>query len=96
MIRVVIKRPNELAYVTDIKNDYETIRNIIGGYLEVFPFAFDIICICDEEGKLKGLKPNFIHSQDVIVGTVIFAGVKGENFASLTGDQINFLLKTLG
>ena len=46
------------------------------------------VLICDDEGKLKGLRPNRRLGGDLIVGTFLIAGVDAEgDFCSLTETQ---------
>jgi len=44
--------------------------------------------ICNEEGKIKGLKPNFKMGNDIVVGSVLFVGRGGEDFRELTDEEI--------
>lgn len=90
-MKVVIKDHNQKPRVENVdENDF---RKIIGGYLEMvrLPEHPDISIWLDEEGKLKGLPANFLWLYDVIVGTVIFAGVKGEDLIDLTSKQIKII-----
>jgi hypothetical protein len=85
MIRVMVKEPFEAPYETEIENELEEYKRIVGGHIECVPLA-DIpgtVLICNDEGKLQGLAPNLFLNMDVICGTVIAAGVSGEEFADL-------------
>lgn len=84
-IRVIIKRPGEKhGHLASIKNTLENFQKIVGGYIEAVPYWPDTVIIVNEEGKLKGLKPNFYMGAfpygDLIVGTAIVCGVDGEEF----------------
>lgn len=90
-MKVIIKNHNQEPRVENVdENDF---RKIIGGYLEMvrLPGHPDISIWLDEEGKLKGLPANFLWLYDVIVGTAIFAGVKGEDLIDLTSKQIKII-----
>lgn len=82
-IRVIIKRPDEPhGHMATIKNTLENFQKIVDGYIEVVPFLPDTVIICNEEGKLRGMKPNFYLGSfpygDLIMGTVIVCGVDGD------------------
>lgn len=82
-IKCYCKRPDSGLYSTWISNNLENLQKFVGGYIEAVPVTRNIVMICNEEGKLKGLEPNFGWLGDVIVGPVIFCGVKGEEFADM-------------
>lgn len=90
-IKAVVKEPHKAPYVREIENELEPFREIVGGYIQVVPVPGvpGAVLVCNEEGKLNGLEPNLFMNQDIIVGTVIAAGVKGEDFVSLTPRQIS-------
>lgn len=102
MFTVVIKEPNKKPYVKEIEDELSVYQDIVGGYIEVFLFG-DCLAICNEEGKLNDLAPNFpLYSArtgemvDMVVGTVIFIN-EGEDgdFASLNDEQVERILKSL-
>lgn len=83
-IRVIIKRPDEqYGHVTNISPTLENIQGIVGGYIETVGLArVNVtdrqVMIVNENGKLEGLRKNFVIQSDgflldVIVGTVIVA-----------------------
>ena len=88
-IRCIIKRPDEqYGHVTNISNRLENLQRTVEGYIEVVPVkqspdGKDIILICNEEGKLRGLPHNFYLWDEEIVGTVIICGVDGDEFGDL-------------
>lgn len=95
MITVVIKEPGKEAYSKEIEDDLEVYQNILGGYLEAVGFDKRQVLLCDEEGKFKGYEPNLLVPGDVIVGTVIIVGTEGEEFRSLTPEEISKAIKKL-
>ena len=88
-IRVIIKRPDEeYGHVCNISKRLENLQKTVDGYIEAVPVTKSadgkqIIMLCNEEGKLKGLETNFWLYDEEIVGTVIICGVDGEEFADL-------------
>ena len=90
-MKVMIKRAMENPEVVEIVDDLKTYQEIVGGYIEVFPLWEGILCICNEEGKLKSLPPNFKFYNDIICGDVIFVSEGGEDFLGLNEEQIEML-----
>lgn len=87
-MRVIIKDPGQKARAWTIENELETLQYIVDGYIEAVQLGCGVVAICDEEGKLKGKKPNYpLPNGDCLVGTVIFCSTKGEDFAGLTDEQ---------
>lgn len=82
-IFVGIKEPGKKIRFVWISGSLENLQKTVGGYIEVVWLASDLILIVNEEGKLLGLPDNFMLMDDMIAGTAIFAGVKGEDIVSL-------------
>ncbi len=83
-IKVIIKRPDEKnGHVTWIENSLENLQRTVGGFIETFTFATDCTIICNEEGKIQELEPNCYCIGELFVGTIVIAGVKGDEFADV-------------
>ena len=89
-IRVIMKRPDKEPYVTNISDTLENMQKTVGGHIEVFSLSPDFAIICNEEGKLLGMEPNFRIGGQYFVGTCFVVGTKGEEFCDCPID-----LKTL-
>ncbi len=89
-MRVLIKEPAKAAKITEIDNTLEALQEAVGGYIEVVPVPNSpgVVYICNEEGKLRGYAPNVLIPGDVICGTVLVAGVDGEEFCSLSDETV--------
>lgn len=74
-ITVFIARP-ETDYLeqTEIDNTLEAMQKIVGGYIETVTLDKNIVLICNEEGRLKGLQPSVRVLGKIYVGNVIYAG----------------------
>lgn len=101
-LTVVIVPPNEDAYVKAIGADLESMQKEVDGYIEVVKPYGDgsVVLVCDEEGKIKGSKKiNRLISDkrgyviDAIFGTFFVAGADGEEFVSLTPEQVEQFIK---
>lgn len=107
--KIVIKKVGEDAFESVLEDDsLSQMQKLVGGYIEFLHFSFsqpyaNIILVCNEEGKLEGLKTNiFLRNKDglitdEIVGDIFFIGDADENGEnkSLTSEQIKFLLMWL-
>ena len=81
---VAIKKPLEPIEYKEISNNNETLQEIIGGYVEAIKFG-KYLCLCNEEGRLKGEIEN-LYSLTLglfLVGTLIFCEQDGEEFSSI-------------
>ena len=96
-ILVVIKEPGQAPKVEPLfDNTLESFQETVGGWIETVTIAEDLVIICNEEGRLRGLPENVKICGCEFVGTVIAAGVKGEEFASLKSKHIPFVLRMMG
>lgn len=87
-IRVLRAEPGGPVREIQIENRLEAFQKSVGGYIECAGLKDGAVLICDDEGKLKGLRPNRRLGGDLIVGTFLIAGVDAEgDFCSLTETQ---------
>jgi hypothetical protein len=89
-IKVIIKRPGEMPETQTIPNELEALQTIVGGYIETVTLATDLVIICNEEGKLLDLPYNCDICGASFVGTIIFAGINGDEFADVPMDAVAF------
>ena len=90
-MKVIIKKPQEKAEVTEIKNEYKELTKIVGGFIECVDIGKGVDMVCNEEGKLNGMDANLNFPYDVIVGPVFFCSTKDGDFISLNDEQIKFV-----
>lgn len=105
-MQAIILKDGKL-YKEEIKNDLESLQQLVGGYIEtpLISFTFqdnNIISIVNEEGKfIEGLKPSIaVVDQngkllDLVFGTVVFVADGGEDFVGLKNKQIEIIKKEL-
>ena len=94
-MKIVVKKVGQLPEVRDIPGTLENIQEIVGGYIECLPIFSNVLCVCNEEGKLLGLPVNFFFEGDFIVGDVFFCAGLEEEFGSLSDLQIEILMTAL-
>jgi len=63
-------------------------QELVGGYIETVILSPTAVLVCNEEGKILGLKPNRMFNNDILVGTFFIAGFKGEGFKSISQQNI--------
>lgn len=108
MKKIVIVEPNKkLPYKAVIDGSLESMQNLVDGWIEVCrpPLHTDgAVIICNEEGKIRHLRPNRkLHFEDgvlydVICGTffIINAPEDSDDFESLTDEQIQKYIEMYG
>ena len=87
-IKVIIKRPDEpVGRMTWISNSLKALQTHVEGYIETVTVSPNMTIICNEEGGILRLPYNCRLCGIDFVGTIIIAGVDGEN---LTDVPISF------
>lgn len=94
-MKVIIKVPGQRPRETEIENSLSALQQAVGGYIETVTLAEDCCIICNEEGRLQGLPYNLTFCGVSFVGTILFVGVAGDEFADLSERKINFLMQCL-
>lgn len=94
-MKVVIKKVGQMPEAKEIKGTLENLQEIVGGYIECVGVFDNILCVCNEEGKMRKLPPNFILNGDIIVGDVFFCAGGEEDFESLDDEQIQTIMNIL-
>lgn len=90
-IKILVVEPNKEPVEKIIHNRLKDKQHIVGGLIEYasVPSDDNALVVCNEEGKLLGLKPNRKIGNDIIAGTFLIVGDNdtGED-RSLTKEQI--------
>lgn len=94
-MRVIAKEPGKSPVQVTIDGSLQSLQRLVGGHIEHVRFTGDVGILVDEEGKLKGLAPNFFLPSiaDELVGTVIFVGETGEEFTDVPDEAAQLILK---
>ena len=82
-IRVFIKEPGQDPCQSIVRNELEPLQKNVGGYIETLQIASDVVIICDEEGLLKNKPFNCEICGQWLFGTILIAGVNGEEFSDV-------------
>ena len=90
-VSVIIKRPGEKPYKTNISDSLKNLQNTVGGYIEIVTLCEyeDITFIVNARGLSHGLLYNCTVCGVDIYGPLIVIGVKGDEFDGIpiTFDQ---------
>lgn len=82
-IKVIIKRPGVKPYATNITDSLKNLQRTVDGYIETVTLAENLVLICNEEGRIRKLPYNCNIMGLDFYGTLIFAGIDGENFGDI-------------
>ena len=91
LMRVVYVEPGKAAYEAEIKHDLDSMQRAVGDGL-IEPLYMDDGCIIvgNEESKLRGMQGNrHLDGGGIIAGPFFVCGDAGEEFRSLTDDEVN-------
>lgn len=86
MIKVLVKHPGHPAFFCWTPNTLEALQGLVDGRIEVVQLHTDVVLICNEESFLRGLPDNVELLGMRLVGSIVLAGVDGEDFADFPGD----------
>ena len=88
-IKIVFQWPGKISSIATIPNTLEAMQKLVGGYIETVSLPNGLILVMDEEGRLKGRQENVRCVQyGTIVGTVFVTAADGDEFRSLTTEEI--------
>lgn len=94
-IKVLVVEPEKPSQVQEVPDELKALQALVGGNIDaVYPFDESVAVVFDREGKIKALPFNrpllddLGEPYDILCGTFFITGVSGENFVSLTDDQI--------
>lgn len=76
-------KQGEPAELRDVPNELDALHEAVGGYIQAVPIGYDLMMVCNEEGKLKRMLPNRWVKGDVICGDFFFCGYDGEDFCDV-------------
>ena len=98
-LRVVLVEPGRYAREAEIDNTLKAEQEVVGGLIDaICPWPEDKTClILNDEGKVIPLEPNraLPEYEDVVFGTFFICGDGGDDFCSLTDEQVKRYLRTL-
>lgn len=95
-ILICVKYPGEEPRVEPLfDNTLEAFQDAVGGYIEAVTLCTDLVLICNEEGRIRGLPYNTTIAGCQFFGPVLAVGTKGVEFSSLKAQHIPMVLELL-
>lgn len=85
-MKVFFKEPGKAIRQMQVPNELHTLQQLIGGYIESVTLCTDLVVLCDEEGRLKGLPHNCEVCGVDFYGPIVFVGVDGDEFCDVPYD----------
>ena len=88
MLRVLMVEPHESPHELFITDQLDDLQETVGGLIEVIGNGDGTLLVCNDEAKLNGMDGNRRIDGDVIAGSFFVVGEDGENFRSLTNEEM--------
>ncbi len=84
-MRVLFKDVGNPVRSMVIPNELGVMQQLVDGYIEIITLLDDLVIICNEEGRINGMKKNFRIDalNDFVFGPALFVGADGEEFCSI-------------
>lgn len=88
-IRVLLVEPLQRPRLVTIPHTLEKLQELVGGTIQaVYPWDDKVALICNDEGKLNGMKPNrILEDYDLICGPFFICGLGEEDFESISDEM---------
>ena len=92
-VKILLIKPGENPEVMEIEDTLSSYQNLVDGPIQMVYLTDDVALICNEEGKLRGLKHNrnfdLKHFKDYVVGNIVLVGIDNDSgeFVSLNASQ---------
>lgn len=88
LLHVVYVEPNRPAYKAEVLNDLDHLQKAVGGLIEPIYLEDGAILVCNDEAKLRGMAGNRRIGASVIAGPFFLCGESGDDFCSLTDEEV--------
>lgn len=82
-------KPGKTVERFTVPNELKDLQALVGGYIQTFgPIENDVILVCDEEGRLKGLRRSCLVDLECLRGNVLILRVDGDRFIDYKSDDL--------
>ena len=95
VIRVLKVAPGERPEIVTLENELSALQRAVSigtdyiGLIEIIQISEDVCILCNEEGKLNGLKPNRRIGNDILCGVFYcVSSTEDGDLASLSEEKI--------
>ena len=97
---VLSVHPGETPVTQELEGTLKSMQDFVGGTIQaIYPFKDAVAIVCNDEGKLNGMKYNrALRCEtgdviDILCGPFFVCGLGEEDFASLTTEQLETYYK---
>ena len=80
--------PHESPHELFITDQLDDLQETVGGLIEIIGNGDGTLLVCNDEAKLNGIDGNHRLNGNVIAGPFFVVGEDGENFRSLTDEEM--------
>ena len=87
-LRVLMVEPHESPHEMFITDQLDDLQETVGVLIEIIGNGDGTLLVCNDEAKLNGMDGNRRLNGDVIAGPFFVVGEDGENFRSLTDEEM--------
>ena len=88
-MRVLYVEPGKIPYETEIPNSLEGEQQAVQGLIDIAYLDHNALLVCNDDGKLIGMDGNrVLDNGTIIAGPFFITGDAGEDFCSLTDEQV--------
>ena len=96
-MKVFFKEPGKAIRQMNVPNELHVLQYLVGGYVESVTLFEDLVVLCDEDGRLKGLPYNCEVCGVTFCGPIVFVGVDGDDFCDVPYDVsvVKFAFKVI-
>lgn len=88
LLRIVYVEPHKEPFVAEVQDDLKMLQKAVGGMIEPIYTGDGTIIVGNDEAKLLGLEGNRHFYDDILTGPFFVCGDAGENFRSLTDEEV--------
>ena len=95
-MKVIKVEPEKPGYVAEIDGGLSSLQKEVGGDIEAtYPYEEPVALICNEEGKINGMRMNRVLRDengsiyDIVHGNFLIVGLGECDFCGLTPELIN-------
>ena len=88
LLRIVYVEPHREPFVAEVQDELRMLQKAVGGLIEPIYPGDGTIIIGNDEAKLLGLEGNRHFYDDILTGPFFVCGDAGENFRSLTDEEV--------
>ena len=92
-IRVVVKTVGGDWEIRTIPNTLQALQEIVGGNIECAQMTTDYTLVCNEEGRINGMKFNQRIFNYQMFGDFLIVRTKGDEFVSMDQDEAEDVIR---